>query len=307
MAADARTEVRMPGANPTAKARPVGAASRDYVRFIILTYARTGSTMFAASLNSSPNIICFRELFNPIMDGIGFHVDGYDNASAQDRALRDQDFAKFLEDRIFCEHPKEIGAVGFKMPYVHFGSVPGLLEWLVGDTDIRVLHLKRRNPLRMLVSLRIAQTTGGWSEDRKGTLASKFRPANAARAARHPLRAANRLRKFLWPKEPPWKSLRAPVTLSEGECRTFFAEIERDSSHYGGLFGGHPQLTLSYEDLVEDRKNAFNQAQSFLGVKPRSLAVTTRRQNPEPLHKLIANHDELYAAFKNTPEAAFFD
>jgi hypothetical protein len=281
--------------------------STTYVPFVILSHARTGSTMFAASFNSSPDIICFRELFNPIMDGIGFYVDGYDNSSAEDRALRDRDFKRFLEARIFCEYPREIRAVGFKMPYGHFRWFPDLLDWLVEHTEIRVVHLERRNLLRMLVSLRIAQKTGGWSEDRKVTLASKFRPANVPGAARHPLRAANRLRRFIFPKEPAWKALRAPVTLSEGECGDFFAEIERDSAHYGHLFREHSRLTLFYEELVKERKRAFNQAQSFLGVKPRRLGIITRRQNPEPLRELIANHDELYEGFKDTAEAAFFD
>jgi hypothetical protein len=298
--------LRMREANAAGEETQPAVEATTYVRFIILTYARTGSTMFAASLNSSPNIICFRELFNPIMDGIGFYVDGYDNSSAEDRALRDRDFKKFLQARIFCEYPREIRAVGFKMPHVHFRWFPGLLEWLVEHRELRVVHLERRNLLRMLVSLRIAQKTGGWSEDRKVTLASKFRPSNALRAARHPLTAANRLRKFIFPKEPAWKALRAPLTLSEEECRSFFAEVERDSAHYRHLFREHPQLTLFYEDLLQDRKRAFNQAQSFLGGKPRGLSVTTRRQNPEPLRGLLANHEELYTAFKGTPQEAFF-
>ena len=115
------------------------------------------------------------------------------------------------------------------------------------------------------------------------------------------------MRRFIFPKEPAWKALRAPATLSEGECRDFFAEIERDSAHYGHLFREHPRLTLFYEELVKERKRAFNEAQSFLGVKPRGLGIITRRQNPEPLRELIANHDELYEAFKDTAEAAFFD
>jgi hypothetical protein len=293
--------------NAEGKRQPVEAGSNDYVRFIILCYARVGSTMLAASLNSSPNIICFRELFNPIMKGIGFYVDGYDNSSAQDRELRDRDLREFLRQRIFCPHPNEIRAVGFKMPHGHFEWFPSLLEWLIEDKDLHVLHLTRRNLLRMLVSLRIAQRTGGWSEDKKTTLLRKFRPSNAPRAARHPLVAINRLRRFIWPKEPAWKALRTPLTLSEEECRDFFAQAERDSAYYDDRFREHPRLNLHYEDLQRNRADAFNQAQSFLGLKPRSLSVTTRRQNPEPLRELIANYDELYAAFKGTKEAAFFD
>jgi hypothetical protein len=291
-----------------AQTRPqaAGARSTDYVRFIILSSPRVGSNMLASALNSSRDIICFRELFNAFSGFIDFSVEGYDNASAEDRALRNRDFKEFLQRRIFCQHAEGTRAVGFKMPYVHFRFFPGLLEWLVADGDLRVLHLRRRNLLRMLVSLRIARKTGRWAVDRKGTLLSKFRPSNAARAARHPLRAADRLRRFIQPGEAARESLRGPITLSEQECRDFFAKVERDSDHYGGLFGEHPQLSLYYEDLQADRRRAFDEVQSFLGLKPRPLAITTRRQNPEPLRELIANYDELYTAFRDGPEAVFF-
>jgi hypothetical protein len=281
--------------------------STSYVRFIILTSARTGSTMLGQALNSSPNIICFREIFNPLIDFVDFHVDGYDDSSAEDRALRDQDCKRFLQERIFRQHPIEIRAIGFKMHYFHFIGFPGLRERLVEDTELRVLHVRRRNLLRALVSTRMAQRTGVWAQYRKAPPPNMFTPANALRAARHPLKAANWLRRYLRPKEPSWKALRAPVVLSEAECEEFFTQPQRHSAYYGGLFDEHPQLTLYYEDLLDDHKDVFNQVQSFLGLKPRQLSVSTRRQNPEPLRELVANYDELYAVFKNTPEAAFFD
>ena len=69
------------------------AASSYYVRFLILAEARSGSTMLKDALNSSPNIVCFSEIFNVGYDGIMYGgVEGYDNNSAEDRALRDRDF-----------------------------------------------------------------------------------------------------------------------------------------------------------------------------------------------------------------------
>ena len=46
--------------NPTSKVTE----SDGYVRFIILSAARTGSNVLASYLNSSEQIVCFRELFN---------------------------------------------------------------------------------------------------------------------------------------------------------------------------------------------------------------------------------------------------
>lgn len=281
--------------------------SADYVRFIILGHARTGSNMLAFSLNSSPHIICFGEIFLPMRGTIGYFVKGYDNSSVDDRALRNRDFKRFLEERIFCAHPRAIHAVGYKMAYVHFPWFPGLLEWMTGDTELRVLHLKRRNLLRLLVSLRIAQTTGKWMDVQPATIAARLTPVNALRAVRHPLRAADSLRRQLQREKPTREPDRAPVLLKEAECRDFFRDVERDADHYGGLFRHHPCLTLYYEDLLRDYEGVFNQVQAFLDLEPRTLSITTRRQNPEPLHKLIANYGELRAAFEGTPEASFFE
>ena len=297
----------MSGTSPAVEPQAVEERSRDYVRFIILSGARTGSNMLASSLNSSRNIICFRELFNWIVNFIDFNVEGYDRMSAEARTLRARDFKKFLQELIFCARPEEIRAVGFKMPYPHFSGFPGLLEFLVEDTEIRVLHLKRRNLLRALVSSRIARMTGRWGEDRKPTLASELGPTNALSAVRHPLRAAVRVRNLLWPREPPGKAPKAPVTLSEEECRASFMQVERDAAMYASRLSEHPMLTLYYEDLLRHRKDVLNRVQSFLGLQPRQLAVTMRRQNPEPLSGLVENYDELHAALKDTPYAAFFD
>jgi hypothetical protein len=206
-----------------------------------------------------------------------------------------------------CRYPKEISAVGFKYRYGQSSAFPGLLERLADDTGLRVLHLKRHNLLRSLVSAKIVEATGVWFEQRRPTLASKFRPSNALGALRHPLRAANRLRKFLWPKEPAWKSRRAPVTLSAEECLSQFRLIEEQAAHDDQLFQQHPKLIVYYEDFLHHRDEMFDQVQSFLGVEPASLTVTLRRLNPEPLRDLIANYDELYAAFRDSPEATFFD
>lgn len=306
----------MSDTSSVAQAETVEAGLADYARFIILTRARTGSNMLASALNSSPDIICFRDVFNPDAEGVPYFVAGYGILSVEDLALRNEDFERFLRERIFCTHPEEVRAVGFKMPHVHFPSFPGLLEWLVEERDLRVLHLQRRNLLRMLVSNKIAGSTGGWFEQRRPTLVTRLKRSNAAWAARHPLsvtrhplRATRKLWRIMFPKEqaPAWKALRRPVTLTKQECLDFFSEVERDSAHYGGLFGDHAQLTLYYEDLVQEHKHLFGEVQSFLGLKPKSLAPTTRRQNPEPLRELIANYDELYAAFRDRPERAFFD
>lgn len=60
----------------------------DYYRLFVLTNARTESTWLVKALDSHPESACFGDVFKVKVDHVGFDVDGYDNFSAQDRALR---------------------------------------------------------------------------------------------------------------------------------------------------------------------------------------------------------------------------
>jgi hypothetical protein len=234
-------------------------------------------------------------------------VDGYDDKSAADRELRDSDFQGFLRQRVFCQHDPAVKAVGFKMPFHHFWGFPGLLEHLAADSELRVLDLRRRNLLRVLVSERIAQATGGWADDRKRTLRSKFRLSNIPGAVRHPLRASERLWRFVRPREAEWKQRRQLVTLEPEECQKFFTETAQESARVLEHFTDHSVHTLYYEDLVSDQNRILDDVQQFLGLRPQRVAPTTRKQNPEALSDLIANYDELRTAFEGTPEIEYFE
>lgn len=281
--------------------------SKDYVRFIVLTAARTGSYMLTSSLNSSPNIVCFGELFNPLVKHVDYRVDGYDMTDPDERRFQNEDLERFLDERIFCPRREQIGAVGFKAPHLHFWAYGDVEDWLVRNRDIRVIHLRRRNLLRMMLSLRIAMKTWGWTDYQQHTPASVFRAANAVRALRNPLKAVRIARSALLPKKPQWKQARRKVTLSVDECREFFAQEEADAAHYEARFENHPIVTVYYEELRDSYEATMRRIQEFLGLTPAPVAPQTRQQNPEPLRELLANYDELYNAFAGTPAAAYFD
>jgi len=263
--------------------------------------------MLAASLNAHPEIICFLEIFNYAIDFIGYGVPGYDGKNADDHALRDRDRKAFLHQRIFGDHPEAIHAVGFKLHYEQIWQVPDVLEWLVAQKDLRVVHLKRRNLLRSRVSQRIAEMTQFFGEPIPRPLTDLLTPAKALKALRHPARATKALRNVLSPKLPRPQAQREPITVSVDECRLYFAWVEENAAQYGSAFGDHPTLTIYYEDLLADREAVLHELQMLVGLRPRPLRVATRQQNPEPLRELIANYDELRAAFKDTKYAEFFD
>ena len=294
--------------NMTSKHEGPGAGSNGYVRFLILAQARSGSNMLARALNSSTSITCFGEIFNFELDGIGYGgVEGYDHRNAKDRALRDSDCGAFLRDRIYCQYPKEIGAVGWKLLYDQFWGYPGLLEHLIEDRRLRVLHLRRRNLLRALLSFKIARTTGIWMEVEP----LRLTPARVLRASRHPLRTVASLPGLLGRVKGARKRSKAAtparLTVTKEELDEFIIWAKSNAAHYDDLFRDHQILTLFYEDLVEQQDEAFRQVQEFLSVESGPLEVALRKQNPEPLPELLENYDELRAAHRYSKHAWMFD
>lgn len=273
--------------------------STNYVRFIILSGARTGSHMLAQALNSSPRITCFREVFNPVQDFIQFDVEGYDNFRARDISLRSDDPVRFLEERIFCRYSEDIRAVGFKLHYGQPIGFPGLRERLAEDREIRVIHLRRHSLLRMLVSLKLARETGVFlvDEGRKADIATLWT------AARHPVKAAARLQRRLRPPKPAGKARRVKVMVTPEELYEFIVQMRIRAVKHEELFQEHPVCQVFYEDMVDRRREVFEEVQAFLGEEPRRLSVTLRKQNPEPLRELIENYEELYEALRDSPEA----
>lgn len=302
----------------TLQARRLAAGSGDYIRFIILSAPRTGSHMLAAALNSSREVVCFREAFNDALDFIQYGVEGYDDFGAEDKALRAEEPLRFLDERIFCRHPDKIKAVGFKYHYGHVFGYRGVVERLAEDTELRVLHLRRRNKLRTLASLSIAEQTGIWMREAQpepvrvsATAAAWAAALSGLRLSGRAARRTLRLLGLMAPPELPEEGPRIQATISLEELVHFNIEAHLTADHFDELFQDHPKMELYYEDILDGRERAYTQVQAFLGVEPRPLFDTTRQQNPEPLRELVANYDELYEAVKSGPHpdyySAFFD
>lgn len=277
--------------------------SKSYTRFIITGDARTGSNMLAQALNTNPGIRCFREIFNGMQDYVDYFVEGLDPANRSDLELRNSDPVRFLETRIFTDQPVQYTAVGFKYLYGHFWGFDAVTEYLRADRDLLVVHLKRRNMLRSLVSVQLAEATNKWIED-WGTPRKRRLSVRAASAVRHPARTIQRLRR----KPDNAGRLQKPkVAISKDDCERWFFRTNHEVTRTDELFASQNVLEVWYEDMLVERNAEFARVQQFVGVQPVTLTVTLRRQNPEPLRELISNYDELRAAFAGTPEEAFFD
>lgn len=281
----------------------MGETMPAYRRFIVLGDARTGSTLLVQALHSHPAIRCFREVFHGRLGYVDFSMEGYDNFDPKERLARKEDPPAFLRSRIFRDWPPEVRAVGFKLLYFDYVDFPGLLEALTEDRELHVIHIQRRNLLRVLVSRKRAEATGVWVQD-----ARRVNRARLLMGLRHPLRAATRLTRLFWRPAPSPGAGAPKVTIAPQECLDFALQTRLRIESYERRFAEHPRMTVHWRDLDARLDETVAGVERFLGVEPRPAAVTLRRQNPEPLRELIANYDELYEALKDTPDApVFFD
>ena len=63
-------------------------------------------------------------------------------------------------------------------------------------------------------------------------------------------------------------------------------------------------LQLDYEDVIEDNPvRAYLQICGWLDLEPEPVTIQQRRINPEPLHQLIANWDEIVQLLESTTHA----
>lgn len=247
--------------------------SSHYRRFVIVGTARTGSTLLTNLLNAHSQVLVFGELFRS-PEAIGWDVPPFlTYKSAKLLALYKVDPQKFLHTGVFRRWPQSYAAVGFKLFYYHARNAPysAIWEYLDQNTDIYILHIKRRNILEQYLSLKLAHVTEVWSS----TEPAKREPKPIC------LEVEDCRKHFQW------------VRSLENECETFFAR--------------HKVKNIYYEDLALDSGSEMVCVQKFLGLNDEKLNTRMVRQRTLPLSRAIANYAELKHAFAQTEWSGFFD
>ncbi len=220
--------------------------NNDYEKFVVITRSRTGSNFLMASLNSHPNIVANREVFRELEGKSCTEVWG----------------------KTFANKPPCIKLVGFKIFYYHPLDSDDRSVWdlLVADKRIKVIHLKRNNLLRTVLSGKIALKTKVWTNKR------------AARKVK------------LEDKK---------LSLNVDECIQEFQKIKEWESKIDNMFSKHPKLVISYEELVA-KPDTLNEVLDFLGIEQKELKSGYKKQNKEPLNELIENYHEFSSKLSDT-------
>lgn len=241
-------------------------------RFVILSARRSGSNLLCTLVDSHPDALCHHELFNP--RGIFTALDLRDTATPlHDIATRERDPFVYLAQ--VWRYARGHACVGFKMTLEQH---PEILQAVLDDAGIAKIVLRRDNPLRALVSERIADITGRWE-------------AYVGEAGGQNIDPAARPR----------------VHVERDELDRHVRQVQ---AFYDGLTdvmqrSDQRWLELRYESLFDADEQ--HRLCDFLGLSPRPLQARSIRQNPEPLERLLDNADALRRSLASTPLARVFD
>jgi LPS sulfotransferase NodH len=238
------------------------------VRFLVTGVQRSGTSLLVWLLDSHPQIRCYGGVFNRGSPGT---LDPHAESSIPmiERLYTSEERLDDPAHRYECE-PGGPRAVGFKVhPNQWAASV--CLGHVVEATEIKVLHMRRRNVLRLLVSDVNARRTGTWNS--------------------------------IYAED----ATRAPVAVSREQLEQMDAYCERVSQEIARDFAAHEIREVWYEDLARARSDAMAPVQSFLGVDAvADLHTDTIQLGVARLEDAVENYDELAREVAGTPLQRYF-
>lgn len=244
-----------------------------YTPFVIISSHRSGSNYLSSLLSSHPGIMSIGELYNP---SVLFAAPGKPHLHGNRFAkiIRDIMPVWFLRHAVYHTYPSRIHAVGFRYFYTHAeGKFKPVLDYLINEKSIRIIHLKRKNLLQRYVSLCSAQKTGIWTVPASSELT-----------------------------QPP-----VQLHLRPKDCLAYFTSMENYVHSFNRHFRHHRLLEIEYEDLLRNLSREQKRLTSFLEVSPRTLTASTKKLNNKPLRSIISNYDVLKRRFSTTKWGALFD
>ena len=241
-------------------------------RAVILTTQRTGSSFLVECLASHPEIECAREILEGHPDDPRIHLYRGPFRRAV-KLFHIVESGAWLPGRriegYFADGRAKVRI--FKAMYNQLER-PFCLRYLREHEEIRVVHLHRRNLLKLHVS----------------TLLMPMRRELQATAPVEPIRV----------HVNPEKAI-----ASMRVARARYERFER-------IFAQHRSLPLTYESLVDGqslRRETGRRICEFLGVRPQPMRSELVKMNPESLRQVVTNYDELAGEVSRTEFAELLD
>jgi LPS sulfotransferase NodH len=244
----------------------------DYQKFMIYSLARTGSNLLCSLLNDKKSIECHAEVFSPRRI-----YSNLQNASKDIilKIFRTYSPAYLIKLAIWHnEYKKSIKAVGFKVLYNQLKPFLYLDDYLLGNENLKIIFLRRRNYLERIYSLLLAQQNDQWvltdELHRKQTI------------------------------------LKIPYK----KCKSLFEKEEKFYINHLTLFDAKKisYLEVYYEDLDKNPQKEIDRITDFLGVDTiKNFQTHLKKQNVKKPNEVIKNYQELKEKFQNTKWEIFFE
>lgn len=227
-------------------------ATKKLKKFIILSRSRTGSNLLKSYLNAHPNIQAKGEILG---------------------RLEGKSYQSILNSAFTTQWP-EVKSIGFKIFYYHPVDVksPELWKSLIKMHDLIILHLKRKNVLKTIISQKVAQQTGIWSSKKK-------------------LKTRKETQKIYFPPDELYSKIK----------QTIYWQSSAEQ-----WFEGHPFLNIYYEDLISNPLNIYKQILNMFGLQYIEPKTDLKKQNIESIKNLLMNYEELKDYFKDTQWKQYF-
>lgn len=247
-------------------------SSSERVRAVILTTQRTGSTFLVACLRSHPEI----ESAGEILIGEPDAARGPRYRGRLQPLYKLWNIAKTgawlpgnRMERFYCGGRAKVRI--FKAMYNHLAN-PFALRYLRAHDEIRVIHLRRENLLKLHVS-----------------------------------RLLMPKRKQVQTKErvdPIWIRVNPAAAIED------MRKAQARHEYFASLFKDHARLPISYEALIDGQylnAETGRRICEFLGVAYQPLMASLTKLNPESLREMVTNYEELAAAVSRTEFAAMLE
>jgi LPS sulfotransferase NodH len=246
-------------------------------RLLVTCAARTGSTMLVHFLQSHPDMCVHGEVLAPKGPlnyyGINYRLPNPPLEGIL-MSIRDRDPVAFLHD--FVWQPGSRAVSGFKGKYEELllPQYRPVLDAIVNDTSVKVIHLTRDDLLARYLSQYIAVTVHGFFQ----LLDEQDRPKETT------------------------------VRLSPEKAEEDFRRTEGRQRAFADRFSGHEVLDVTYEQLVRAPDETLGAIQQFLGVsEQRDLRSPSKKVSMRSPRETIANYEELAEYFANTQYRHFFE
>ena len=234
----------------------------DNRNFILVTTARSGSTLLKGHLNQHESIRCFGEIFKEsFVNAKGWQRLSGDGAELKHLHQTDLvSFWKLLVEKYKLDKP----VIGAKIFYYHRKDEEIWRYFASSRTPI--IHLVREELIDSYLSRKLAAGIGIWKQPKKKKTGTEYD-----------------------------RSISIDLADFQKYCMRIRGHIDRIKL----LFRDNPFLEITYSSLVKDREKTMSAIYSFLGLPNQETSPRLIKQLKRPREDVISNWNEIASFIKS--------